>query len=63
MGSSTEKQETNACFTKRTLSDSVPQVTQRCGTSGVERTLNLLQERFYWFDMHSDTEYFVTQVC
>ena len=33
------------------------------GHLGVERTLNLIQDRFYWARMHSDTEYFVTQVC
>lgn len=33
------------------------------GHLGVERTLNLIRDRFYWAHMYSDTEHFVTQVC
>lgn len=33
------------------------------GHLGVERTLNLIRDRFYWARMHSDTEHFITQVC
>ncbi len=33
------------------------------GHLGVERTLNLIWDRFYWARMHKDTEHFVTEVC
>lgn len=33
------------------------------GHMGVERTLNLIQDRFYWARMSSDVERFVTQEC
>lgn len=33
------------------------------GHLGVERTLNLIRDRFYWVHMQRDTEHFVTQVC
>uniref|UniRef100_A0A3B5Q730 Gypsy retrotransposon integrase-like protein 1 n=1 Tax=Xiphophorus maculatus TaxID=8083 RepID=A0A3B5Q730_XIPMA len=33
------------------------------GHLGVERTLNLIRDRFYWVRMQQDTEHFVTQVC
>ena len=33
------------------------------GHLGVERTLNLIQDRFYWARMYSDIEHFVTQEC
>lgn len=33
------------------------------GHLGVERTVNLIQDRFYWARMYSDIEHFVTQEC
>lgn len=33
------------------------------GHLGVERTLDLICERFYWPRMHQDVEHFVTKVC
>lgn len=33
------------------------------GHVGVERTLNLIQDRFYWARMYPDIEHFVTQEC
>ena len=33
------------------------------GHLGVERTLNLIQDRFYWARMYSDIEHLVTQEC
>lgn len=33
------------------------------GHLGVERTLDLVQERFYWPQMHQDVGHFVTKVC
>lgn len=36
---------------------------QDMGHLGTERTLDLIQERFYWPQMHKDVEHFVTQVC
>lgn len=33
------------------------------GHLGVERTLDLVRERFYWPQMHQDVEHFVTKVC
>ena len=33
------------------------------GHLGVERTLNLIQDRFYWARMYSNIEHFVTQEC
>lgn len=36
---------------------------QDMGHLGVERTLDLVRERFYWPQMHQDVEHFVTKVC
>lgn len=36
---------------------------QDMGHMGVERTLDLIRERFYWSQMHKDVEHFVTNVC
>ncbi len=36
---------------------------QDMGHLGVERTLDLIRERFYWPQMSKDVEYFVTRVC
>lgn len=33
------------------------------GHLGVERTLDVICERFYWPQMHQDVEHFVTKVC
>ncbi|MGH0190246.1 UNVERIFIED_CONTAM: hypothetical protein FKN15_043544 [Acipenser sinensis] len=33
------------------------------GHLGVERTLNLIRDRFYWPKMQRDVEHFVTEVC
>lgn len=33
------------------------------GHPGVERTLDLIRDRFYWPKMHRDTEHFVTAEC
>ena len=35
----------------------------KMGHLGVERTLELIRERFYWPKMASDVTYFVTKVC
>ena len=36
---------------------------QDMGHLGVERTLDLIRERFYWPQMGKDVEHFVTKVC
>ncbi|KAI7789521.1 hypothetical protein IRJ41_008311 [Triplophysa rosa] len=36
---------------------------QDMGHLGVERTLDLIRERFYWPQMSKDVEHFVTRVC
>ena len=36
---------------------------QDMGHLGVERTLDLIRERFYWPQMSKDVEHFVTKVC
>lgn len=36
---------------------------RKMGNLWVERTLNLIQDRFYWACMYSDIEHFVTQMC
>lgn len=33
------------------------------GHLGVERTLDLIREQFYWLQMSKDVEHFVTRVC
>lgn len=36
---------------------------QDMGHLGVERTLDLIRERFYWPKMYQDVEHFIMRVC
>lgn len=39
------------------------EVHQDMGHLGVERMLDLIQEKFYWPQLHKEVEYFVSNVC
>lgn len=36
---------------------------QKMGHLGVERTLSLIRDRFFWPRIHVDVEHFVTKKC
>lgn len=55
--------QTQKVLPRKYLQFVLKELHEEMGHQGVERTLSLIRERFYWSHMRGDVEHYVTKVC